>query len=48
MSDFQEKLPTSLWGFVIFVFIEIILIVCLIPNGFLDRAILKEQEWGRY
>ncbi|EPJ7983210.1 DUF4400 domain-containing protein [Pseudomonas aeruginosa] len=46
MSDFQEKLPTSLWGFVIFVFIEIILIVCLIPNGFLDRAILKEQEWG--
>lgn len=46
MSDFQEKMPTSLWGLLIFISIEIILIVCVLPNGFIDKAILKEQEWG--
>lgn len=46
MADFEEKMPTGLWSFLVFVFIEIILIVCMIPNGFIDKAILKEQEWG--
>ncbi len=46
MADFEEKMPTSFWGFLVFIFIEILLIVCLIPNGFIDKAILKEQGWG--
>lgn len=46
MADFEEKMPTGLWSFLVFIFIEIILIVCMIPNGFIDKAILKEQEWG--
>lgn len=46
MSDFQEKMPTSFWGLIVFLFIEVLLIVCIIPNGFIDKAILKEQAWG--
>lgn len=46
MADFEEKMPTTFWGLLIFLFIEVLLIVCLIPNGFIDKAILKEQEWG--
>lgn len=46
MADFEEKMPTSLWGLIVFLCIEVLLIVCIIPNGFIDKAILKEQEWG--
>ncbi|MGI0646925.1 DUF4400 domain-containing protein [Pseudomonas aeruginosa] len=46
MSDFQEKMPTSVLGLIIFLFIEILMIVCLIPNSYIDKGILKEQEWG--
>ncbi len=46
MADFEEKIPSGLWGTIIFLFIEILLIVCLVPNAFIDRSILKEQEWG--
>jgi len=32
MADFEEKMPSGLWGTIVFLFIEIILIVCLVPN----------------
>jgi hypothetical protein len=47
MADFEEKMPTSLWGLIIFLCIEILLIVCILPNGLIDKAILKEQAWGQ-
>ncbi|RNF58595.1 hypothetical protein EFK68_04340 [Pseudomonas aeruginosa] len=46
MADFEEKMPSGLWGTIVFLFVEIILIVCLVPNAFIDKSILKEQEWG--
>lgn len=46
MADFEEKMPSGFWTMLIFVFLEIILIVCLVPNKFIDKSILLEQDWG--
>lgn len=46
MADFEEKMPTGLWSFILFIFIEILLIICLIPNGMIVEAIKKERSWG--
>lgn len=46
MADFEEKMPTGLWQMIVFLCLEIILIVCLVPNSFIDKSILKEQDWG--
>ncbi|WP_095158210.1 DUF4400 domain-containing protein [Pseudomonas sp. Irchel 3E13] len=46
MADVEEKMPKGLWTTIVFIFIEIILIVCLVPNQFIDTAIIMEQDWG--
>lgn len=46
MADVEEKMPKGLWTTIVFIFIEIIMIVCLVPNKFIDTAILTEQDWG--
>lgn len=43
----EEKWPKTLWAVTVCVFIEIILVVCLVPNSFIERSILKEQGWAR-
>lgn len=45
MADIEEKNPTSLWGFMVFLCIEVILIVCLVPNVWIDKSIVKERQW---
>lgn len=46
MADIEEKMPKSFWAILVFVCIEILLIVIIVPNNFIDDAILKEQDWG--
>jgi len=47
MADFEEKsLPSTLWAFLLFVFIEVLMIACFMPNRFIEGAIMKEQTWG--
>ncbi|WP_454838459.1 DUF4400 domain-containing protein [Pseudomonas mohnii] len=46
MADVEEKMPKTLWAALVFICIEILLIVVLVPNSFIDTAILKEQDWG--
>lgn len=46
MADIEEKMPAGIWLTLAFVCVEILLIVCIVPNAFIDRAILKEQDWG--
>ncbi|KNH45267.1 MULTISPECIES: DUF4400 domain-containing protein [Pseudomonas] len=46
MADVEEKMPQGLWATLVFICIEILLIVCIVPNEFIDMAILKEQDWG--
>jgi hypothetical protein len=41
----EEKWPKTFWAFIVCFFIEIILVVCLVPNNFIERSILKEQGW---
>jgi len=46
MADIEERMPAGFWLSMAFVCIEILLIVCVVPNAFIDAAILKEQDWG--